>query len=573
MPSPVTNLVRLVWCTTLSLCAPSVAGAGADEVREWGEYYLAVDQPLKAARAASEALEQDPTDLQAHEVYIMAWLFLGEIEVLEIQYRSWYAEDPDDETRRMALACVTLYPSGHRYDAETEDLLTPLPEDPAHRLWALQMFHELWMREDAPWDPEDVVDEMEQLAEEYGPAAAEATFRRAAHQPVDELLAEAMTDHLDAGRIDIAETTRWLWHGAATGSNLIDVQERVIEEAREAVDSDDPRETLRAGAVLFRAGKHEEAETAWQRTEALDPDAEGFQRDPRYREISAATKRLDPAVALKDLGALESEIPDDGAIRSQFEAARAGVLSSMGRKRPAMRARRASCGADPTSVGAALRFGLMALHLQQDQELAVDAIEASLASCAALEYEMSDASRIRGYDWWLERKRKRYCRTLDLKAQLLQQIGRRDEATAAWLSSLMVLDDPVTHLRLGMHYKGQGQLDLAFEHLALGLAQAPTERPDLDTEAMTTLQALFPYRPYWNAGSLDAYLTVRASTLEGPEDEPEQRDLLADLIAQRSQAHPFERRQFPDLSFDVDGEQRMLSDYDGILVVELWNTW
>lgn len=566
---------RIAWPLAVIAALAWVAPAAnaRDDDLSWAEYYLSTGQNKRAARIAADALEKDPTDLEAHELYIIAWLGMGERDVLEIQYRAWHEQDPDDEVRRLALAQVVRFAPTQRYDPEFDELLLPLPDDPACRLSALELFHDSWWRPGSPGDPADAVASMEELGRDYEPAAVEAALLSVIHHPVDDELASVLEDYLDRGLIEL-DDAGWLWHRDAGGPALARVQERVLERARAAIDGDDPRQTLTAKWLLSRAHDLDAAERAWQRTLELDPDTVVDPYTPLQQRIHESTKRLDPAVALRDLHALEDEVPEQGELRADFEHARAGVLLTLGRKRSALRARRVAYDADPEDLGNAIYFAMLARTLEQDQQLAIDALEQALAHAALQPYALDDFRRIRGYAQWHEGQQERYCRALTLEAELLVQLDRRDEAAEAWLRSLLILDDPVIHLRLGMLYKGQGELDLAFEHLALGLARAPTERPDLDSEARVALDALYPYRPYWNAGSLDAYLDARALGLEHDDGEDQRREQeVAELVSSQDRGHPLQGKRFPDLPFDEDGTERSLYDYEGILVVELWNTW
>lgn len=557
----------------LLLLVAAPAAAGDHDVYSQAGYYQSTGQPIRASAVLVERLSEDPSDLRAHVLYIglQVWEF-GEPAFLEEQYRSWHEADPDDPIRRAALARVLTTVNGRKggWCAFADELLAVLPDDADDRFQALQI--------------RATVNRLCEIEDDGLPArlvAARAGVDAAAWARLraridDEPMTARLRRQLKAQwrkQPRLMTVASALWDLDPT-EDVLGARQDALVAARKLARSRDPVLARRALSVFRIAELDDERAALLAHLQELDPDAsfDRHRRDPLERRIREEARRPTTQASLDALDALQ--VPEAGPRRRELELARQRLLTRLGRSQDAYAALVAAWRADPSDAMTANLFAYEAAQRGQDLEDALTAVDGALAALDAEVFAGKDARATqddppRHVDRWLGQRRLMRASYLDTRAWVLHKLGRGAEAAIDLRRALLLDSNSVAHLHLAMVYEGQGDDVSAVEHLLIGLSFAePCPEPELALAGRALLAHLLPTaRPQWHPDGIDGLLDARAVVLELDEVDPDPEPALP------PSNHPLVGKPFPNLQLTVDGETRLLSEFEGPLVVDLWATW
>jgi tetratricopeptide (TPR) repeat protein len=563
---PLACLPALLALAALLLPAPARAG-DAEQVA-LARYHLLAGHWAEATRVAADVLRDDPTDMRAHRVFIEAWIEERAAPVLAAQYAAWYAEQPEDDVRRTvrAYALAADYRNVELHCADIQALLSPLPEDPDLRYWALVTLLEVH-RKSCPGDVEADRAALTGL----GRKAKDGRTWRLAETlrigPVDKAVRKELKAHRKAlpWRMDVA---RLLWKSTATGDQLDAARDEAIAAARKAVEDDRVAVVSAASGLLAAAKLRDEAEAAALRATRMAP-VDGVEPELEWTDtlmaISKASRRADPEQALAVLAHLDEEVPEAGPERAVFERTAASLLERMGEPDQALDSLRLAWLADPTDPGEANSFAYKAALAGRFLEEALQAVDAAIAQQEQERWERDPKMWEPGFAAWQESRRYRLGTFLDTRGWILHLLERDEDAAADLRAALRLYEDPVVHLHIGLVYDRLGRSVAAGEHLVLGLSAGSDDEPGLHAEARAALERLWPEQGFWDPGGVDGYLAARKAVVEAAalhDDEPVVRP-----------PHPLTGMALPDVSFTMDGLQHHISDFEGVRIVDLWATW
>lgn len=486
------------------------------------------DHARDVQKEAAVALSHDPTDLAAH------WLYASAVaqgpalrRPLRETYRRWLAEDPEDPVRRVTMAYtepLDLDSTAHHsaivpskpgpWCDPTLAWLDRLPDDPDNRHRALYYRRRIEIRCDRDHAATDAA--ILALADEVEAARYAATIIRLERGVVDDPLATGIAWVLahQPWRVDQYDA---LWGDGMTGPGLEAARSAVVETAKAAVTRREP--------YLADAGR-EALATANRR--------EGRMHARNSDPVLDAMRAPDPANRLIALRRAEDDL--DWNSRPGLTAywqSRAEAAKLVGDADDAFRSLRilATWSDD---VPSNIEFVRMAVQRRQHLGRA-----ARVADWAV--------RWLRDPGWWAPSfvwdpyalaHRAQLADALDARAAVHHLRGQRADAlTDAWEAALLE-DLPRHQLRLGVTAHLAGRDDLAVTALARAFSGGPLDDPASD-EGMTDLAALRPGTP----------IPVPEATTTARPGEP-----------------------FPDLSFEVAGQERRLSSFPGVVVVGLWGT-
>jgi tetratricopeptide (TPR) repeat protein len=549
-----------------------LVGASFSADLEQGWYLADSGRGEQGVRIAAEALSEDPSDLDAHRLYI--WSLVRTVRdgpPIEAQYRAWVDREPDNPTARAALATLLSWRHEDQgpWCQEIASLVEPLPADELTRFTALRARYEAGRY----CDFEQVEDRQVIIALSQGTAQARGygLQLRFLNEPVDEQLVADLSAFY-AERPRELRYAAALWGVEPEGPQLEQARADAIEAARQALGSDDPVQ-VHAALHVFRAAEDTTGvAAAAKRCEELDPgwkgprqagsiQAQWAQRNterwsPLQVKIDRARRKAIAGVAVRELKDLEERVPADGLTRAYYQEALGMALERAGKDKQALQAYHDGWQASPANGSMANLYAYTAALQERDLSQALEAINTALIEVTA--YDPQSDPSIDGYDEWMDAMAHLTAARLDTRAWILHLLGHHAEAAADLRRVLLVAreNEPIFHLHLGLVYAELGLEGPALEHLGRGLAMGPSDEPALDAQARAKAEELFS-AARWAPGGLDTWLATRL-----PDSFHGSAPLPPD--------HLNVGMQFPDLAVQIEGEEHVLSDFGGIRVIDIW---
>ncbi|MCP4809996.1 MAG: redoxin family protein [Proteobacteria bacterium] len=550
----------MIW-----LVATAWAEAPMTDLRE-GWYLLESGRVEEAVYVASDLLAEDPGDLGAHRLYINSLVRgLRGTDEARAMYEAWVAAEPETDAARFGLAVTLAWTHDDQgpWCDRVDDLLAETPSDPEDAYWWHRARYEV-----ARTCPGDRDAERNALAALEGDAAFGYLVRlRLADGEVDAALAEDLRRWYASTPHDPPYVGS-LFAEQLQGDALEEAQADAVEAARAAVALDTPVSVWNGIKGLRAAGLEAEEEAATARLETLDPgrfqaqrrqadDAVWLTRAPRSsetREIYYAQRKTPPLRALLALNALE--VPDDGPDRAEWEHYVGENKGYGGRKGAELIHYRRSMEADPTPARTNTYAWAAA---QRGEELvhALTVMDTLLATPPTWDAREGE-TWVRGYPEWRAEQLQLRARYLDTRAAVLLAMDRSDEAGRDLAEAVTLADQPIHHLHYGLWLAKRGSDEAALFHLGRALAGGTghgAERREATDKASELFEKL-----RW-APDFDLWL---ASQAPAETVAPWMFDALPDYRV---------GQPFPDLEFQLDGETRKVSDFEGVRVIDLWATW
>jgi thiol-disulfide isomerase/thioredoxin len=539
---------------------------------EQGWYLADSGRGEEGARIAAQALLEDPDDLDAHRLYI--WSLVRTVRdgpPIEAQYRTWVDREPGNATARVALATLLSW----RHDEpgpwcqELAALVEPLPADENARFLALRARYEAGRYCEFEQVPDRQV--IIALSTTTAQARGYGLQLRFLNEPMDE---ELVAD-LGAFYAERPRELRYaaaLWGFEPEGPQLEQARAEALEAARKALASDDPIQVHAALHVFKAAEDQTGVAAAAKRCQDLDPEWKGPRQaasiqarwalrksqpwSPLQPRIDRARRKAIAGVAVRELLDLEDRVPEAGLTRAYYQEALGMAYERAGKEKKALRAYYDGWQAEPSNGSMANTYAYCAALQRRELGKALEAINTALIEVTA--YDPQSDPSIDGYDAWMEKMAHLTAARLDTRAWILHLLGHHEEA-AADLRRVMLVSreaEPIFHLHLGMVYAELGLEGPALEQLGRGLAMGPSDEPELELQARETAQALFAAQR-WAPGGLDAWLASRLpdSFAGGDALPPEHLNI---------------GQQFPDLTVQIGGEDHVLSDFEGLRVIDVW---
>ncbi|NOY27104.1 MAG: TlpA family protein disulfide reductase [Oligoflexia bacterium] len=565
---------------------PALAAAPVCDI-SYGWYLQNTGRPEQELAVALGCLDadardgSDPSGFNAHFLLISA-LSLGMREgptVVRL-YRDWAQAEPDSDLARvgLALALSDANGDGGPWCDEAAAALQPLPSTPDIRARAIRVRSAI--RRVCPGDPDEGLDDLREMA----PTVA------AARRPV---LKRDLADH-DVTAQDAAAVDRYLgdwplpawiaaalWDPDAAGEGLEDARATVLRVVDQAEKSDAPDLLDDAARALDSAGQTDRAKALRARRDELDPDAASagmvrfngvswmprqLRTDPQvWRDLARDYAKRPAPLALLSLKHLASQVPEDGPLRAEFEGDVADHLWWSLQRKASLKHSRLAWLANPTAERANL-YGYDASLAGADLEPALAAVDQALANGPS--WDPRGDNWVDGYQAWRDMAADDMSDLLDTRAQLLVRLDRWEEARAA-LRTAVLLGSPsaILHLHLGLIEAHLGDDEAALLHLTRGLALGGGNEARLRGRAKAQARNLLRTQRFSPRG-LDAYVAARWPPEEA-EDQPDNTPVPADATSGWRVG-----QSFPNLALTAqNGATSMLSDIEGLRVVDLWATW
>lgn len=550
------------------LLAGSVLAADLD----LGWYLADSGRGQEGAQIAAEALRESTDDLEAHRLYI--WSLVRTVRdgpPIEAQYRAWVDAEPDNPTARVALATLLSWRHDERgpWCQEVAALVEPLPADEYARFVALRARYESGRYCPSAQVPDRQV--LIALSESAPQARGYGLQLRFLNEPVDDTLVSDLGAFYEERPRQLRYAAA-LWGVEPEGPRLEQARQEAIEAARKALGSDDPVE-VHAALHVFRAASDETGvAAARERCLGLDPGWLGPRQaaniqskwalrkeepwSPLLGKIDRARRKAIAGVAVKELKKLGERVPESGLTRAYYQEALGMALERAGKDKAALRAYYEGWQAEPSNGSMANTYAYSASLQQRDLGKALEAINTALIEIQA--YDPQGDPSIDGYDVWLDKMAHLTAARLDTRAWILHLLGHHEEAAADLRRVLLVSRErePIFHLHLGLVYHEMGLDGPALEHLGRGLAMGPSDEAGLDQQARAVAAELFGDQR-WAVGGLDGWIETRL-----PDSFRSGEALPPDHL---NVGNPF-----PDLTIQLDGEDHVLSDFEGVRVVDVW---
>jgi tetratricopeptide (TPR) repeat protein len=565
------NLSALALVAALFAATPCSARVAEDAayVR-----YLLVDafRTEDAVVAASELVARNRRSILAHDAYLLVAFSTGEGPRLREQYRRWYEAQPGSVLRRVTYAAtIGIYNmDAQDHVAEVEALLDPLPEGGDERAYAYRILSTLYLM---TGDAEALAATRADLSEEDPGRDVQAVWilaERIRSGTLDEPLARAFRDVYVLHPHEFAWVAVF-WDEDVAGPALESGRQQALADAATLAEDDDPVRVAAAQHVFFMAGEHEASDRADARLADLDPEGDWDPAD--VRDVREASKRLSDEVALANLEELDAGVPATGGARMSLEWQRAWLLRGMDRSTEAVDAWAVAYEANPdigdTFFRKAVRtFGSLAASSDHGQERALAQVDETLAAIEGQDWGDRYELRALGRVHWEKFHAKEVAWMLRVRAELLESLGRDEEALVERQRALRLFDDARIEVALGHAFLARGREAAAFHHLSRGFA-----RGGGDEETLPALRQLYPSQPIWCPGGLAGYL---ADLKAAPDDDDplarSQARYWEQAAVRRAEAPGLRGTTFPDLAYVREGETFHLSDHDGPLLIELWNS-
>ena len=544
-------------------------------------YYIASSRSDYAIDMAVRALQVDPTLIGAHRVYIYGLLEQHQsAQILRI-YQDWYAQKPEDPVRSTALvwAWMARQDDPGPWCDEVDSLTQEIPEDDSAAYWSHRARFEA--SKDCFFDGSPSRTALIELGKQHEEAwGYRLRLILAADDEIPDELAAEVLSFAKAHPNRLAYLPN-LWASRLKGATLVSLREDMIELARTAALSEDEVELYEAAMVLGRADLDEEEAAAMARLESIDPgrlDRKIIQRagersffnqkisdrpSPDELRVAALIKTHERRELLRALRTVDAELPATGRARADWHTARAGAEASLGRIDESIESLRLAWESEPRGSSrkgvAANRYAWTAAVHQRDLEQALTAIDDALAHLPSWDSTDPDF-QASSYDDWLENQRRRTAAWLDTRGWILFRLNQLDESISSLQEAVLMSPHPNDEIiiHLGLVHGAAGHDAEALRLISRGLSLQDEPTP-LALDARESAEGLFAnYR--WTGTGLDGWIAAHAPSVQGPHESTE----LPDYRIGKS---------FPDLEIQINGKEGRLSDYDGILVVDLWASW
>ena len=507
-----------------SALAEPVFAAEKHHPMDQGFHAVMVGRHMDAAEIAAERLEEDPSDLEAHQLYQAAWYTMGDGGVLDAQYRNWVESESESETARVALAMLLFWfqRKPDLPDDEIRDLLDPLPESPEARFYALFMLRSLDAKDDdeAPWVARSV--EMCDVARASGLPRLQraAAILRLRVQVVDTEQSSAARKAVREQPALLSQLAYALWPELPDGPTAAGLRFFAENQAEKALQGEDAIR-LYAAAEVFRA--QEDLEGLQQCTSLLGELELTLDRPhPHWKPIYEATKRFDREVGLSELDELEDQIPASGEARIHLEETRARLLSKLGRKEDAHQARKRAMAVGADEPHSAISFAQSAARTRDDMDLALEYLDEVLQWLEAEDFDPQGEMSSLGYARWLDYHNRQIAQVLAARAALLVTLARPDDAAADLRRACALADRRWDHMSLALIYGDHGLEDRGYEHLVRAATLAEESRRDgpRSSSFSELLRSRWEARPYWHPGGLEGYMADRVTALAEEDRAP-----------------------------------------------------
>ena len=516
-----------------------------------------------------QTLRSDPDDPQV----LIAWLTAlarapdaVDRPVLAAQMARWADQHPEVPARgavhAMALALGSLGAwqssglSGKEgpWCGDALAALSEVPTDPEAR-WVVT-WATLQLADTCGWDKQPLSDAQEALA-----LSGEVGPRRMLWYRMDEADAVGLVDEVwNTQPVKLGNFAWMLRSSEGRAPTDEAVRARFLQAADDLMALDRPAAVASAVAIWSSALDADKEAAGRARWAALDPDHRGNRRamqraaapkgDPEAPKPVEASTLVDPA---QRLAALKAEGPPKGntwdmhdhqillvdTLLALDRGPEAVDVAVRGMKRRTFSSVRAVdlAVAHERHLGVALRAATALVRHAETPELRTGGV-ASLQEADEMRMELARALRRR--------------------AAVLEAMGRTGPAMEDWATSLVWdADDATTRLKLGMGLAAT-EPKSARDLLATGLALSDVGQDALRDDAEAALLAALTATGTWSPEGVHGYVQATRAVLG---DRPEPEGVLADL------------GPFQDISFEVDGEVRRLSEVEGPVVVDLWATW
>ena len=556
--------------STLLLFAGFSLAHAADLDQGW--YLAGSGRAEQATHIASQALQRDPQDLEAHRLYL--WSLAKEVHdgpQVEAQYRAWVDAEPDNVAARVTLATLLTWRNDERgaWCQEVQALVEPPPEDQLAHFYAIRARYEAGRH--CPGDQVPDRKKLIELSKASPQAEGYGLQLRLVSEPVDEAMAADLKAFY-AAQPELLAFAAALWGVEPEGPQLQQARSDALEAARQGLASESPVRIHAALHVFQEARDAGGIVSATQRCLLLDPDWLGTtgkidvrnkwamrherQWTPWLERIDWASRRAVPKVAVQALRDLDERIPQQGLTRAYYQEALSEALDLAGQEKAALKALYQGWQSEPSNGSMANAYAYTASMQGRELGRALKAIDTALIEIGVYDPE-SDPS-IESYDQWTEKMAHLFAARLDTRAWLLHLLGHHEEAAAEMRRVLLVAreKEPIFELHMGLIYAELGQDGPALEHLGRGLAMGDSDEPGLDEQARQVAEALFAKRR-WAAGGLDAWVKSR----------------LPDGFLVAEPTRPADYRvgeSFPDVNILLDEEEHVLSFFQGLRVVYTW---
>ncbi len=355
----------------LLVLVTEAAAIPADQA-DHAAYLIRTARPEEAAHIATAALELEPDDVVAQQLYIRSRLLLDEAEMLRQQYRTWQEASPDDPLRR-ALRATVIRGTDDR--AAWCDEAWPLVEPRSEGAGWATAWVRLRLAGPCGGDPGDALEHLRQLAGEDArrwAALLEVALERG---PVESWMLEPIRAVAAEAPSELA-VLRSLWRKDASGPVLHKARRVVLGAVEGLVDGERAEELYAAVRVLKRADRRN-AEVVERKWLALDPAAQ-VPRPGRSAIVSVLAKAGREPTYEGQLAVLDGlGPPTEAEDLTYWQSRRAFVLEGLGRGDEAVAALAVAHEAAPTSHRAARAYFRSAVRLGVGLEAALIAVDAA----------------------------------------------------------------------------------------------------------------------------------------------------------------------------------------------------
>jgi len=570
----------LPWILAASMFSTVHAADPSALDRAW--YLAESSRPEQALAATAQILREDPSDTAAHRLY--AWLqvkALRDAPGAEALYRAWLEQDPTADAARIVLANLLRWQHRHPGDwcAEAESLLVPPPAALEDSYWSQRALYEL--RKVCPGDQDAPRHAIMKLGEAVPEAAAYGLRLQLDEQPVDDAAVQALAGLFEdqPWRLTYAGNP-WMMRGP----QVEQAREAALAAADAVVVSDDPLLIESARRLYRYAGEQEKLLQAEDRLQALDPEYtpnrfeqhDGAQwvarpadsNDELMSLVRAASRSKRTRKGIAEVLVYEDDLPASGPTRAAYYALLTHLRDDVGQPVKALDAALEAWQADPSDPYQANDFAYRAATAGLELTLALEAAQAAVRSLPA--YDPRGSHPAASYDDWLSQNRDHAAAFGDTHGWVLYRLGRYEQAAAVLREALLLAKEPSAahHLHLGLCYDKLEAPQAAMRQLGRGMALADGDEPELEGQAYKRLAALFEGRR-WAPGGLEAWIALQAPPALSAVEQAGPGVSRVDMaMGVQRQGEPF-----PDIRFHQGGQQRQLSEIEGIRVVDLWATW
>lgn len=528
-----------------------------------GWVYMSLHDRTAAQAVAAALLASDDTQLDAHNLYIDAWMLDDQ---LVQQYRAWQEADPDAPHRRIALTMAISsgsFKAGAWCD-EVESLLDGLAQDgdDEQQFWALRS--RLKMQRKCTRQDNSTLEQLLVLGERYPDAALYGLHVRIQRGLIDAALVADLRRQVETEPAALRSTTA-LWADDISDSDrwVRRARSAALKAARSHMGSDDAVVLSSVMRVLSQAGDADSEEVMGAlRTQMGQPaEASSSSSDGTVTagDIHVANRAPSAEIALKKLDALSPQLPADGPLRSTLEELRAERLDMLGQTEAALAAIKRAWNAAPDDPAVANAYAWRAAEYGVELESALVAVDGALA--------MLDVYESQALDYWetfetrQDSARWRYAAYLDTRGWILHKLGRGPEAASSLLHSILIEPMPEAHTHLCLALSAMGELDSAFEQLV----QATISREGSVPVELYEVQAeLYAASGVWHVDGLEGYLQHRVDGTDEHEAAEGEREEPFTLLGEPL---PFAHYQ------DLKGRQQAIAPAGRILLIDFWATW